>query len=137
MGKKLPTKDFSSLRDILPQPDLNEIQIHSYQWFLKEGLKEILEEVSPILDHTGKGLELYFEDYHFDEPRHDEVTARFKEATYESALRVNVKLVNKKTGKGDKQEIYFGDFQTMTDQGTFIINGVERVVVSQLIRSAG
>ncbi len=137
MRKKLPTKDFSSLRELLPQPDLNEIQIHSYQWFLKEGLKEIFAEVSPILDHTGKGLELYFEDYRFDEPRHDETTARFKEATYESALRVNVRLANKKTGKSETQEIYFGDFPTMTNRGTFIINGVERVVVSQIIRSAG
>ncbi len=137
MLKPLATKHFGKFKSFLRQPNLNEIQIKSYEWFLKNALREILDEVSPIRDHTGKELELYFEDYRFDEPRYDEVTARFKEATYEAALRVTLRLENKKTKYSERQEIYFGDFPTMTNRGTFIINGVERVVVSQLIRSAG
>jgi DNA-directed RNA polymerase beta' subunit len=134
---RLSLKEFGKCKPALPQPNLNELQLTSYRWFLGAGLKEIFEEISPIRDHTGKELELSFEGYSFDEPRYDERAARFKEATYEAALRVKLKLTNKKNGKTHTQEIYFGDFPVMTDRGTFIINGVERVIVSQLIRSAG
>lgn len=138
MAHPLPAKIFSSHRGpLVSQPNLAEAQIRSYGWFLKKGLKELLEEISPIKDYTGKELELHFKDYYFDEPKYDEVTARYKDLTYEAPLRVKLNLVNRRTGKDKEQEVYFGDFPMMTDRGTFIINGVERVVISQLIRSAG
>ncbi|MCX6763413.1 MAG: DNA-directed RNA polymerase subunit beta [Candidatus Moranbacteria bacterium] len=118
-------------------PNLIEVQLNSYDWFLEKGLKEILKEVNPIKDFTGKDLELYFEDYYLDDPKFDEVTARNKNISYEAPLRCKVKLIIKKTGEIKEQEIYLGDFPVMTERGTFIINGVERVVVSQLIRSPG
>ena len=104
---------------------------------MEKGLKEIFDEISPIPDHTGKEFALSFASYRFDEPKYDEPTARYKEATYEAPLRVTVKLENKRTGVAQSQEIYFGDFPIMTSRGTFIVNGVERVVVSQLVRSSG
>ncbi|MDP1709674.1 MAG: DNA-directed RNA polymerase subunit beta, partial [Candidatus Komeilibacteria bacterium] len=102
-----------------------------------QGLKELFEEVSPIKDFIGRDLELYFGKYIVDEPKFDEVTSRAKNLTFEAPLRVNTKLVNKRTGKEIEQEVFLGDFPLMTDRGTFVINGIERVVVSQLIRSAG
>ena len=118
-------------------PNLIEIQINSYDWFLEKGLKELLKEINPVSDFTGKDLELYFEDYYLDDPKFDEITAKNKNISYEAPLRCKVKLIIKKTGEIKEQEIYLGDFPIMTDRGTFIINGVERVVVSQLIRSPG
>ncbi|MFZ5982030.1 MAG: DNA-directed RNA polymerase subunit beta, partial [Patescibacteria group bacterium] len=118
-------------------PNLIEAQINSYNWFLEKGFRELLSEVNPITDFTGKDLELYFEDYYLDEPKYDEVTSRNKNISYEAPLRCKVKLVVKKTGEIKEQEIYLGDFPLMTERGTFIINGVERVVVSQIIRSPG
>ena len=119
-------------------PDLIEVQKRSYDWFLKEGLKELFEEISPIKDFIGRDFELYFGKYYLDEPKFDEVTSKAKNLSYESPLRVKVKLVNGRlNNKVIEQEIYLGDFPLMTDRGTFIINGIERVVVSQLIRSAG
>lgn len=134
---KFPVKNFGKFPALTNRLNLNEIQLASYARFLKQGLKEILAEVSPVYDHTGKELALYFEDYYFGEPKLDEFTARYKDATYEAPLYLKVKLENKKTNRVEKQEVYFGEFPKMTDRGTFIINGVERVVVSQLIRSAG
>ena len=130
-------KNFGQFKPGVEQPHLNDVQIKSYENFLKHGLKELFAEISPIRDHTGKELELYFEEYHFDEPKYDEVTSRLKEATFEASLRVKLRLENKKTGQHTSQEVYLGDFPIMTRRGTFIINGVERVVISQLIRSAG
>lgn len=118
-------------------PDLIESQKSSYKWFVEEGLKELFEEVNPIKDYIGRDLELYFSDYTLDEPRFDEVTARKRNTTYEAALRVKTKLANKRTGEIKEQEVYLADFPLMTERGTFIINGIERVIVSQLIRSAG
>ncbi|MFA6908382.1 MAG: DNA-directed RNA polymerase subunit beta [Patescibacteria group bacterium] len=132
-----PRKYFTTLHEAVPLPNLIEVQRHSYDWFFREGLRELFEEISPTKDFIGRDLELYFLDYYLDEPRFDEQTARQKNVTYESPLRVETKLVNKKTGEIKEQEIYLGDFPLMTDRGTFIINGIERVVVSQLIRSAG
>lgn len=137
MLKNLPIKNFGKTKPLIEPFNLNEAQLYSYNWFLKNGLKDLLKEISPIRDYTGKELELFFEDYHFDEPKYDEITARYKDATYEASLRIRLRLVNKKTGKERSQEVYLGDFPIMTNRGTFIINGVERVVVSQLIRSAG
>jgi DNA-directed RNA polymerase subunit beta len=137
MTEQTDRRFFTKLREAIPLPNLIEVQKSSYQWFFEEGLKELFEEISPIRDFIGRDLELFFEDYYLDEPRFDELTARAKNLTYESALRVRARLINKKTGEIKEQEIYLGDFPLMTDRGTFIINGIERVVVSQLIRSAG
>ncbi len=130
-------KYFTKIHEAIPLPNLIEVQRHSYDWFFREGLRELFEEISPTKDFIGRDLELYFLDYYLDEPRFDEQTARQKNVTYEAPLRVETKLVNKKTGEIKEQEIYLGDFPLMTDRGTFVINGIERVVVSQLIRSAG
>ncbi len=118
-------------------PDLIEVQLDSYKWFRDKGLKELFEEVSPIRDWSGKDLELYFADYYFDEPKYDENEAKKQNVSYEAPLRAKLRLVNKKTGEVKEQEIYLGEFPLMTNHGTFIVNGVERVVVSQLIRSSG
>jgi len=136
---KMPTKNFSSHpAPFIEQQFLAEIQIASWNWFVKKGLKELFDEISPIRDYSGKEMELYFSNYFFDEPKYDEETAQYKGLSYEAALRAKVKLVNK-MDKSDtrEQEVYLGDFPIMTKRGTFIINGVERVVVSQLIRSSG
>ncbi len=137
MAKFTSIKDFSKSKPLIAPFNLNEMQLNSYRWFLAKGLDELLREISPIRDHTGKEFELYFAQYRFDEPKSDEATVRYKEATYEAPLRATLKLVNKRTGKTEEQEVYFGDFPIMTTRGTFIVNGVERVVVSQLVRSAG
>jgi len=121
----------------LDPPDLIELQKKSYQWFLDEGLKELFDEFSPITDFIGRDLEIYFGQHFIDEAKFDEVASRDKNISFEAPLRVNVKLLNKKTGQSVDQEIYLGDFPLMTDRGTFIINGIERVIVSQLVRSAG
>ncbi|MFA5211426.1 MAG: DNA-directed RNA polymerase subunit beta [Patescibacteria group bacterium] len=135
--KTLERKFFTSVRDVIEVPNLIEVQQSSYDWFFKEGLREIFDEISPVIDFTGRDLELYFEEYYLDEAKFDEVMCRNKNITYEAPLRVNVRLTNKRTGKTEKQEIYLGDVPLMTSRGTFVINGIERVVVSQLIRSAG
>jgi len=134
---KTDRKFFTKIHEAIPLPDLIESQKTSYQWLMDEGLRELFDEVSPIRDFIGRDLELYFEDYYLDEPKFDEVTAREKNVTFESALRVRTKLANKRSGEIKEQEIYLGDFPTMTPRGTFIVNGIERVIVSQLIRSAG
>jgi len=135
---KLPTKIFSKHPGAFTeQSNLIEIQTDSYKRFIKEGLKELFKEVSPIKDYAGKDLELHFKDFYFDEPKYDEEYAKFKDLTFEATLRANLKLVNKKAKYEKEQEVYFGDFPMMTERGTFIINGVERVVVSQLVRSPG
>jgi len=116
---------------------LIEMQIDSYAWFLQDGLRALFDEISPITDHTGDELELHFLDYVFDKPKYSEEQAKEKDQSYEAALRVTLKLVDKVRKQTEKQEVYLGDFPLMTDRGTFIINGVERVVISQLVRSPG
>ena len=128
---------FTRVRNVIPAPNLIEIQKTSYDWFFQEGLKELFDEISPITDFIGRDLELSFGDYYFDEAKFDEVTSKAKNITFETPLRVKAKLTNKRTGEIKEQEVYLGDLPLMTERGTFIINGVERVVVSQLIRSAG
>jgi len=130
-------KFFTELQDAIPMPDLVEVQKASYDWFMKDGIKELFEEVSPLTDFTGRDLELYFEEYYIDEPKFDEVICREKNITFEAPLRVNARLVNKKNDKVDTQEIYLGDLPLMTSRGTFVVNGIERTIVSQLIRSSG
>ncbi|MBT5337986.1 DNA-directed RNA polymerase subunit beta [Candidatus Falkowbacteria bacterium] len=137
MSKNIePRKYFSDFYKF-DLPDLIEIQKNSYDWFMQQGLRELLHELSPIIDISDKGLQLSFDDYYLDEPKFDEVTCKEKNVTYEAPLRVKVSLHNTKTKKKDAQEIFLGDFPLMTDRGTFIVNGIERVVVSQIIRSAG
>ena len=118
-------------------PNLIEAQTASYDWFMEKGLQELLDEVNPIVDFAGKEMELSISNYFLDEPKYDERTSRNKNLSFEAPLRATAKLVFKKTGEVKEQEIYFGEFPLMTDRGTFIINGVERVIVSQLIRSPG
>ena len=134
---KTDRKFFTKLHEATPLPDLIQAQKSSYQWFLDEGLRELFDEISPIKDFIGRDLELFFVDYYLDEPKFDEKTAHEKNVTYEAAIRAQVKLINKRTGEIKEQEIYLCDFPIMTPRGTFIINGIERVIVSQLIRSPG
>ncbi len=118
-------------------PDLIEIQKKSYQWFWEKGLRELFDEVSPITPWGNKDLELYFLDYYLDEPKYSEIEAKIHNVSYEVPLHCRVKLVNKKTNEETEQDIYLGDFPLMTERGTFVVNAVERVVISQLIRSSG
>jgi len=131
------TKNFSRYQFSSDFPELAEIQLNSYKWFIDQGLRELFDEVSPVRDWSGEELELYFRDYYFEEPKFSEVESRIRGASYEAPLRCLLNLINKKTKQTREQEVYLGDFPLMTDRGTFIINGVERVVVSQLIRSPG
>lgn len=133
----LERRSFTSITDAASLPDLIEIQKASHDWLFKEGLRELFEEISPVKDFIGRDLELYFLDYYLDEPKFDEATSKAKNLTFEAPLRVKVRLINKRTAETKEQEIYLGDFPLMTDRGTFVINGIERVVVSQLVRSAG
>jgi len=136
-GSSLSKRKFFKRMSMVSLPNLIEAQLNSYDWFWEKGLRELLEEINPIKDFTEKDLELIFKEYYLDEPKYDEVTAKNKNISYEAPLRCKVQLVIKKTGEIKEQEIYLGDFPLMTDRGTFIINGVERVVVSQIIRSPG
>ncbi len=136
-NQQSPRKFFSTLHEVTELPNLIEAQLNSYKWFFEKGLKELLEEINPIKDFTGKNLEMYFGDYFLDKPKYDEKTARERNTTYEAPLYCSVKLINKVTGKTKTQDVYFGDFPLMTPRATFVINGVERVVVSQLIKSPG
>ncbi len=139
--KKSKTNDrvyFTSSRDeALELPSLVDHQNKSFQWFIEEGLSELLAEISPIEDYTGAKLTLNFKDYHFEEPKITETEARENNISFDAPLKANVELINKVTGEVKEQEIYLGDYPWMTERGTFVINGAERVVVSQLIRSAG
>src|ERR1700712_4433566 len=128
---------FTKADDALDLPSLVDHQNKSFQWFVDEGLGELLAEISPIDDYTGTKLSLSFKDYHFDDPKTTEAEARENNVSYEAPLKATVELTNKITGEVKEQEIYLGDYPWMTSRGTFVINGAERVVVSQLIRSAG
>src|SRR6185369_10039555 len=130
-------KFFSTFNEVMDMPNLIEAQLRSYKWFWEKGLKELFEEINSIKDFTGKNLELFFGDYFLDKPKYDEKTAKERNTTFEAPLYVSVKLVNKVTGKTKTQDVYLGDFPLMTPRGTFVINGVERVVVSQLVKSPG
>ena len=132
--RKILSKHIPLEHDI---PNLVQVQLDSYQWFLNTGMKELLKDVSPIMDWTGKEYDLSFLDFKLEEPKYDESAAKEKNITYEAPLRVNILLKNKKTGEAREQEVYLGDFPIMTERGTFVINGIERVVISQLIRSPG
>jgi len=128
---------FTQDDNALPLPNLIAHQIDSFKWFVEEGLGEIFAEINPIEDYTGQKLELRFKDYRFVDPKASEIDARENNVSFEAPLKATVELTNKVTGEVKEQEIYLGDFPWMTNRGTFVINGAERVVVSQLIRSAG
>src|SRR3989304_3563676 len=130
-------KSYSRIPDVAGLPHLVQIQLDSYEVFKKEGLRELLDEISPIQDFTGNRLEMRFTDYGFGDTKYSEPECRERDATYAAPLKGNVQLLVKETGEVKEQEIFMGDFPLMTDQGTFIINGAERVVVSQLVRSPG
>ena len=130
-------RSFASITDAIEVPRLIETQVNSFDWFRREGLRELFDEISPITDFTGKNLELHFRDYVFGEPRFNEFECRERDLTYAAPLRVNVELRILSTGEIKESELFLGDFPVMTDNGTFIYNGAERVVVSQLIRSPG
>src|ERR1035437_2875 len=132
-------KNFGKLSEIMDVPNLDEIQLLSFQWFQEEGLKQLLEEVSPINDITGNRLELSFLDYEFRTPKNwkTEDECRQRDLTYSVPLYVRTQLLVKETGEIKAQELFFGDIPMMTEKGTFIISGAERVVVSQLLRSPG
>ena len=123
--------------DIYEAPSLVQVQLDSYKWFWDVGLKELLKDASPVEDWTSKELELRFLDYKLEDSKYNERTSIEKNVTYEAPLKINVSLKNKRTGKQQEQELFLADFPLMTPRGTFIINGVERVVISQLIRSPG
>src|SRR5690606_11359073 len=120
-------KWYSDSRKVPALPELNSLQRRSYDRFIREGLREVFDEISPIEDLTGKNLELHFVDYYFEEPKLTEQESRDRYATYEASLRVKLRLVNKNTGEIKEQDVFLGDLPVMTMSGTFIINGVERV----------
>src|SRR3954463_5461676 len=141
MAKNLATTakrtHFTNQDDVIAPPNLVRHQNTSFQWFVDEGLGELLAEISPIDDYTGTKLSISFKDYHFEEPKMSENEARENNVSFEAPLKATVELTNKVTGEVKDQEIYLGDYPWMTTRGTFVINGAERVVVSQLIRSSG
>ena len=133
--EKCTRKTFSKIGDYIEMPNLIQVQKDSYNWFIEEGLGEVLKDVSPIVDYSGN-LVLEFLDYHMEEKtKYTVEEAKERDATYSTRLHVKVRLINKETGEIKEQEIYLGDFPLMTDSATFVINGAERVIVSQLVRS--
>ena len=133
--EKCSRKTFSKIGDFIEMPNLIQVQKDSYNWFIEEGLGEVLKDISPIVDYSGN-LVLEFLDYHMEEKtKYTMEEAKERDATYSTRLHVKVRLINKETGEIKEQEIYLGDFPVMTDSATFIINGAERVIVSQLVRS--
>ncbi|MDW7674212.1 MAG: DNA-directed RNA polymerase subunit beta [Bacillota bacterium] len=128
--------NYGKIKEVLEMPNLIEIQQSSYQWFLEEGLKDLFFDISPIQDFTGN-LVLEFVDYSLGNPKYEVEECKERDVTFAAPLRVKVRLINKETGEVKEQEVFMGDFPLMTDKGTFIINGAERVIVSQLVRSPG
>lgn len=136
LGKNV-RMSYSRINEVLDMPNLIEVQKDSYKWFLEEGLMEVFRDVSPIMDYTGN-LVLEFVDYSLDEaPKYTVEECKERDTTYSAPLKAKVRLINKETGEVKEQEIFMGEFPLMTDNGTFIINGAERVIVSQLVRSPG
>ena len=135
--EKASRKDFSKVGDYIEMPNLIKVQRDSYDWFVEEGLGEVLKDISPIEDYSGNLVLEFFDYYMEDKTKYTQEEAKERDATYSSRLHVKVRLINRETGEIKEQEIYLGDFPLMTDSGTFIINGAERVVVSQLVRSPG
>ncbi len=129
---------YSKIKEVADMPNLIEVQLDSYKWFLDEGLQEVFDDINPIMDYTGN-LVLEFVGYKLDMEnlKYSVEECKERDATYAAPLKVKVRLLNKETGEVKEQEVFMGDFPLMTEQGTFIINGAERVIVSQLVRSPG
>ena len=136
MGKLRKRQSFSHIDEILDMPDLIEVQKNSYRRFLEVDMREVLDDVSPIVDYT-ENLSLEFVDYSLDEPKNSVERCKERDMTYAAPLKVKVRLRNKETEEIKEQEIFMGDFPIMTQAGTFVINGAERVIVSQIVRSPG
>ncbi|MDE3229115.1 MAG: DNA-directed RNA polymerase subunit beta, partial [Chloroflexota bacterium] len=130
---------FARIPEIRPMPNLIQVQLDSFEWFKREGLRELFAEISPIEDFTSKSLKLEFivPENPFEQPKYTEEQCRERDATYAAPLYVTARLTYKETGEITEKLIFMGDFPLMTKEGTFIINGAERVVVSQLVRSPG
>ena len=135
--EKSSRKDFAKVGDYIEMPNLIKVQRDSYDWFVEEGLGEVLKDISPIEDYSGNLVLEFFDYYMEDKTKYTVEEAKERDATYSTRLHVKVRLINRETGEIKEQEIYLGDFPLMTDSGTFVINGAERVVVSQLVRSPG
>ncbi len=135
--EKCTRKTFAKIGDFIEMPNLIKVQKDSYDWFIEEGLGEVLKDISPIVDYSGNLVLEFFDYYMEDKTKYTVEEAKERDATYSTRLHVKVRLINRETGEIKEQEIYLGDFPVMTDSGTFIINGAERVVVSQLVRSPG
>ena len=134
---KTERMSFSHIDEVISMPNLIEVQKNSYQWFLDEGLKEVFHDIGTIEDYTGN-LALSFVDFRLDkEPKYSIKECKERDVTYAAPLRVTARLLNKETGEVKDQEIFMGDFPLMTDAGTFVINGAERAIVGQLVRSPG
>lgn len=137
-GKKTTRRNYSRVQTNVELPNLIEVQTASFKWFMDEGLKALFKEISPIKDHNdGEKFELYFKDYEFDPPKYSIPESKIHSVNYARALKVNVELYNKETGEIKEEKVYMGDYPMMTPWGTFINNGSERVIVTQIIRSAG
>src|SRR4026207_1475288 len=128
---------YARIPEVLPRPTRTELQLDSFAWFIDKGLRDLVPKISPIKDFPGKVMELQFLDYEFGEPKYSEEECRTKDLTFSRPLYVNVELLIKETGEIQRQRVYMGDYPWMTDLGTFVVNGAERVVVSQLVRSPG
>ncbi|NCA95852.1 MAG: DNA-directed RNA polymerase subunit beta, partial [Methanomicrobia archaeon] len=137
-NKMLPNNrfDFSKISGTLPLPYLVEIQTESYKWFLEEGVEEVLKDIFPISNYTGN-LEINYVSYRFDQPKYTSLECKIRDLTFSAPLKVTLRLNFKTTGEIKESEVFMGDFPMMTDSGTFIVNGAERVIVSQLVRSPG
>ncbi len=135
--EKCTRKTFAKIGDFIEMPNLIKVQKDSYDWFVEEGLGEVLQDISPIVDYSGNLVLEFFDYYMEDKTKYTVEEAKERDATYSTRLHVKVRLINRETGEIKEQEIYLGDFPLMTESGTFIINGAERVVVSQLVRSPG
>ncbi|WP_069366440.1 DNA-directed RNA polymerase subunit beta [Salisediminibacterium beveridgei] len=133
-GRHRQRRSYARISEVMDLPNLIEIQTASYQWFLDEGVREMFQDISPISDFTGN-LVLEFIDYSLGEPKYPVDESKERDVTYSAPLRVKVRLINQETGEVKEQEVFMGDFPLMTDTGTFVINGAERVIVSQLVRS--
>ena len=132
--KPLERKFFVDNQWKVDLPNLIEVQTNSYRWFLEQGIRELLDEVTPITDFSGKKLELHFLEHSLGEPKYTPEKCRVKNLSYEASLKVHVQLINKESGEIKEQDVFLGPVPLMTDSGSFIVNGIERVVVSQIGR---
>ena len=135
-GQHRTRRSFSRIKEILPLPNLTDVQTESYKWFLDEGVKEVFDDILPISDTSGR-LTLEYVDYKLQEPKYTVDESRKHDATYSAPMHVTLKLTNHETGEIKTQDVFFGDLPLMTKSGSFIVNGAERVIVSQLVRSPG